>query len=88
MPSMGKYLDMADMRYTVVMEPAGADEGGYVVTIPAFPEAVTQAETVDEALTNAREVIELCILARRDRGEPIPDSDAGNTRVETVAITL
>ncbi|HET9096408.1 MAG TPA: type II toxin-antitoxin system HicB family antitoxin [Candidatus Baltobacteraceae bacterium] len=79
---------MADVRYTVVLEPGEPDEGGFVVTVPAFPEAVTEADTIEEALANAREVIELCVLSRRDRGEPIPAPDAGYTRVETVSITI
>jgi len=79
---------MADLRYSVVLEPGEPDEGGYVVTVPAFPEAVTEGDSVEEALANAREVIEACILARRDRGEAIPAADAGATRIETVAITF
>jgi antitoxin HicB len=87
-PRLSEYTGMADLRYTVVLEPADPDEGGFVVTVPAFPEAVTEAETLEEALANAREVIELCILSRRERGEAIPAPDAGQTRMETVAITL
>lgn len=85
---MGKYISMTDARYTVVLEPAAPDEGGFVVTVPAFPEAVTEGDSVEEALANAREVIELCILSRRDRGEAIPPPDADATRIETVAISI
>lgn len=79
---------MADLRYTVVLEPGDADEGGFVVSVPALPEAHTQGDTVDEALANAREVIELCIRSRVEHGEDIPHSDAGATRVESVAISI
>ncbi|HVA37286.1 MAG TPA: type II toxin-antitoxin system HicB family antitoxin [Candidatus Dormibacteraeota bacterium] len=79
---------MADLRYSVVLEPGDPDEGGYVVTVPAFPEAVTEGDSVEEALARAREVIEACILVRRDRGEAIPAADADATRIETVAITF
>jgi predicted RNase H-like HicB family nuclease len=34
------------------------DEGGYWVKVPALPGCVTQGETLEEALTNAKEAIE------------------------------
>lgn len=58
------------MRYTVVLEPA--EEGGYLVSVPSFPAIVTQGETVEEALTNAREAIELELDLTRERGESLP----------------
>jgi predicted RNase H-like HicB family nuclease len=63
---------MKDRRFTftVVLEPA--EEGGYVVTVPALPEVGTQGDTYDEAMSNAREAIELVIEDRLSRGEPIP----------------
>lgn len=72
-------MRMADpLRYAVVLEPAANDEGGgYVVSVLAFPEAHSQGDTLEACLNNAREVIELCILARRDLGEAIPASDQG-----------
>jgi antitoxin HicB len=56
--------------FTVVLEPA--EEGGFVVTVPALPEVGTQGETYDEAMANAREAIELVIEDRLSRGELIP----------------
>jgi antitoxin HicB len=44
-------------RYHVILEREA--EGGYSVTIPAFPHGHTQGETVAEALSNAREVLQL-----------------------------
>ncbi|MBC5815016.1 MAG: type II toxin-antitoxin system HicB family antitoxin [Candidatus Eremiobacteraeota bacterium] len=79
---------MDELRYTVVLEPGEAEEGGFIVSVPALPAGHTQGDTVEEALANAREVIELCILSRRDHGEGIPSSDAGATRVESVAISI
>jgi antitoxin HicB len=57
--------------FTIVLEPA--EEGGFVVTVPALPEVGTQGDTYDEAMSNAREAIELVIEDRLSRGEPIPD---------------
>ena len=56
--------------FTIVLEPA--EEGGFIVTVPALPEVGTQGDTYDEALANAREAIELVIEDRLSRGEPIP----------------
>ena len=56
--------------FTVVLEPA--EEGGFIVTVPALPEVGTQGDSYDEAMANAREAIELVIEDRLSRGEPIP----------------
>ncbi len=58
-------------QYTVVLLP-DADEGGYVVTVPALPGCVTQADTVDEALRHAREVIELYLEEAQANHDYIP----------------
>jgi predicted RNase H-like HicB family nuclease len=41
--------------YTVLFEPAA--EGGYTVTVPALPGAITEGDTLEEARRRAREVI-------------------------------
>ena len=56
--------------FTVILEPA--EEGGFVVTVPALPELGTQGDTYEEAMANAREAIELVVEERMARGEPIP----------------
>lgn len=70
-------------EYAVVLEPA--EEGGFIVRVPAIPEAHTQGETVEEALENAREVIALCLEVRLERGQEIPSSDA-NARLAIVSV--
>ena len=42
----------------VVLTP-DLEDGGYAVTVPALPGCITEGKTIDEALTNAREAIEL-----------------------------
>jgi predicted RNase H-like HicB family nuclease len=79
---------VAELRYTVVLEPGHPDEGGFVVSVPALPEAQTQGDTVEEALVNARDVVELCIRSRREHGEDIPASECGVTRVVSVLISV
>jgi predicted RNase H-like HicB family nuclease len=76
---------MATLSYAVVLEPEA--EGGFSVLVPALPEAHTQGETVEEALANAREVIELVLESRVERGEEIPASDVEGLRVERVSVS-
>lgn len=49
-------------------------EGGYFVQCPALPGCYSQGETVEEALANVREAIELCLEDLAAEGEPIPQS--------------
>lgn len=58
-------------RYKVVLE--RNDQGGFTVTVPAFPAIVTQGETQDEALANAADAIHLYVDSLRHRKLPIPD---------------
>jgi predicted RNase H-like HicB family nuclease len=58
------------VRYTVVLLPA--PEGGYVVHVPALNDAVTEGDTVDECLANARDLIENVLAVMAERGDDIP----------------
>ena len=49
------------------------EEGGYTVIVPALPGCITYGEDVDEAISMAKEAIELYISELKDRNEPIPD---------------
>jgi antitoxin HicB len=59
-------------RYTVLLYPE-PEEGGYSVVVPSLPSCVTQGDTVEEALENAREVIRLSIRGLERDGEEVPD---------------
>ena len=52
------------MKLKVVLEPS--DEGGYTVLVPSLPGCISEGETLDEALANIREAIELYL-------EPVED---------------
>ena len=58
------------MKLVVVLEPA--EEGGFVVTVPALDGCITQGDTEEEALENAQEGDSL--LPRR-AGEGQPNQD-------------
>ena len=57
--------------YKVILEPD--ETGGYVVSCPSLPGCYSQGETVEEALANIKEAIELCLEDLRARNEEIPD---------------
>jgi predicted RNase H-like HicB family nuclease len=46
---------------------------GYVVVCPSIAGCYSQGHTVEEAMANIREAIELCIEDMESRGEEIPD---------------
>ena len=50
-------------------------EGGYTVIVPSLPGCITYGEDVEEAITMAKEAIELYIEELQDRNEPIPDDN-------------
>ena len=58
------------MWYAIEMEPD--DNGAILVTVPAFPEAATYADTAAEAPVFAAAVIEEAIAARMAGSEDIP----------------
>ncbi|MDR2054248.1 MAG: type II toxin-antitoxin system HicB family antitoxin [Desulfovibrio sp.] len=71
------------MQYPVTLTPEA--EGGYVVTFPGIPEAITQGETVEEALSMAREALETALEFYFDdkRAVPLPSAtECGQHAVE------
>ncbi len=52
------------MRFQTVLEPS--EEGGYTVYAPSLPGCISEGDTVEEALTNIREAMELYL-------EPVED---------------
>jgi len=58
------------LTYTVHIE--HATEGGFNVYVPALPGCQTQARTLEEALSRAKECIEGFLEALDNAGEGIP----------------
>ena len=58
------------MDYTVLIRKA--PDGYYIASCPLIPEAHAQGKTYEECLANIKEVLELCIEYRKERGEEIP----------------
>jgi antitoxin HicB len=62
---------MEQFVYPAILTPEVAD-GGFVVTFVDLPEAITQGETVDEALQEAADCLEEAIANRIVARLPIP----------------
>ena len=71
-------------RYSVVLIP-DPEEGGYTVRVPALPGCITEGDTLDEALDNARDAIRLYLEDVEACGEPIPEEQVA-PRVATVEV--
>ena len=52
------------MRFKIVLEPS--DEGGFTVYVPSLPGCISEGDSIDEALANIREAVELYL-------EPVED---------------
>ena len=61
------------MAYTVVL--LRQDDGGFTVLLPALPGCITEGDTVEECLANAREAIVGIIQCLRAHGEAVPLDD-------------
>jgi len=47
------------------------EEGWYVAECPAIPGCISQGRTLEEALVNVREAMELCLEVRLEEGLPL-----------------
>lgn len=76
-----KSLTKKILAYTVIFEPA--EEGGYVVSVPAIPGCATQGETFEEAAANIKDAIQGCLAVFKEEGEDIPQekSDVVITKI-------
>jgi predicted RNase H-like HicB family nuclease len=52
------------MKFKIVLEPS--DEGGFTAHVPALPGCISEGETVEDALANIREAIELYLEPAED----------------------
>lgn len=62
---------MNTIHYAAVFDKQA--EGGYTVTIPELPEAITEGNTMEEARFNAAEALSLALSVRIELGEASPE---------------
>jgi len=63
-------IEPAELKFTVLIEKN--EDRGYTVTVPSLPGCITQGDTWDETITNAKEAIAGHIEALRTLGKQIP----------------
>jgi len=73
---------MKEVSYAAAFEEQ--PEGGYTVTFPGIPGAITEGDDFKEAWFNAREALELILEARAETGEGLPEQDP----LETLAAMM
>ncbi len=67
------------MTLKVVLEPS--EDGGYTAIVPALPGCISEGDTVEEAMANIREAIELYL-------EPVEEADVAAEGVLVKELTL
>lgn len=61
------------LLYRVILRPE--PEGGYTALVPALPGCITYGADVEEAMTMAREAIELYVESLVAHGEEVPTEE-------------
>ena len=69
------------MKLKVVIEPQ--EEGGYTVYVPSLPGCISQGETIEEALKNIKEAIELYLEPDEDE---LLEFKQKKTKIEEIVI--
>ncbi|MDD5036476.1 MAG: type II toxin-antitoxin system HicB family antitoxin [Methylococcaceae bacterium] len=63
------------MRYPIAIEP-GNETHAYGVVVPDLPSCFSAGDTLDEAIANAKEAVELWMETVIEDREPIPESSS------------
>ena len=72
------------LDFKVLIEPD--ETGGYVVSCPSLSGCFSQGDTIEEALENIKEAIELCLEDMKEHGELIPDTS--HVLIGSVTVTV
>ncbi len=78
--------EMRMNRYTLLLVP-DQEEGGYTVTVPALPGCITEGDSLEEALANAKDAIRLYLEDLIANGEPVP-LESEPPRLEAVEVAV
>ena len=74
---------MEARHYTVILE--REEDGGYHAYCPALKGCRSQGDTLDEAVANIREAIEVYLESLKAEGEPLPVEDILIKPIEVAA---
>ena len=78
---------MSNFAFPVQLTP-DVDAGGYIVTFPDLPEAITQGDCISQSLVEAADCLEEAISARIDDNLPIPQPSPPKPDEYLVELTL
>ncbi len=62
------------MIYKIPLMFSPQPEGGFTVTSPVLSELVTEGDTIENALENARDALSAVLEAYEDLGKPLPEN--------------
>ena len=82
---MSKKLTQKVLKYTVIFEPA--EEGGYVVSVPALPGCFTEGDTLEETMEMVKDAISGYIASLKKHNEPIPE-EQGPSLISVIDIPM
>lgn len=60
------------------------DDGGYTAEVPSLPGCISQGDTLDEALINIKEAIDLYIEVLLEDGKEVPEDYSQPLKVMAV----
>ena len=72
-------------KYTAIFEPA--EEGGYVVYVPALPGCVTEGDTLEKSMEMVKDAIIGYIASLKKHNEPIPEEN-GPSLVSVIDVPI
>ncbi len=76
------------MTYKLPLLLESQREGGYTVTSPLLPELLTEGNSFDEAITNARDAFAAVLEIYQDLGKPLPVELTVRESAESVQVDL
>jgi len=71
------------LEFTTIFEPA--EEGGYVVTVPALPGCMSEGDTFEEAVVMIKDAIKGYLAVMHDEGNEIPE-EKGDVVITKVTV--
>lgn len=80
---MAQKISQKILKYTAIFEPA--EEGGYVVYVPALPGCVTQGDSLEESVEMIKDAITGYIASLKKHNEIIPE-EKGPSFMTTIDI--
>jgi antitoxin HicB len=62
---------MDDLHYSIIIH-WSPEDNLFIASLPEFPNCSTHGKTYEEALQNAKEVLELLVETCKELGDPLP----------------